>query len=314
MLANLLSGIGKWLPRKSVPLGRHDIEWEKIGTCQERQEYLARAESEISAQRSVERHLVTANDRFGVAGTCYVCSRQVDFEVSFEHAYPVDGILTPNWRESLKCPSCGLNNRMRAVIHLLDQHLGGLSGEVYITEQTTDLYKTLAGRYSATLIGSEFLGPDRLCGEIDARGLRHENVTRLSFGDARFTKVLSFDVLEHVPDYRKALQEFLRCLAPRGHLIMSVPFRSDCADNLVRARMQETGEVLHLLPPEYHGDPVRDEGCLAFYHFGWRLLEEMRDLGFHQVEALYYWSREFGYLGREQMLIVARKPGRAFGF
>lgn len=308
MLASLLSGIGKLLPRTSAPRCRQDLEWVKIGTCQERGEYLARTESEVSAQRAAERQLVTADDRFSVVGTCHVCSRQVKFEVTFDHAYPVDGVLTPNWREWLKCPSCGLNNRMRAVVHLIDRDLGGLFGDVYITEQTTDLFRILGARYHANLIGSEFLGPDVPRGKIDARGLRNENVTRLSFGNARFSKILSFDVLEHVPDYRKALQEFLRCLVPDGHLILSVPFLSDRADNLVRARLQENGEILHLLPPEYHGDPVRDEGCLAFYHFGWRLLEEMRDLGFQPVEARYYWSCEFGYLGRDQMLIVARKP------
>jgi hypothetical protein len=90
--------------------------------------------------------------------------------------------------------------------------------------------------------------------------------------------------------------------------MLSVPFRSRRAENIVRARLAENGEPVHLLPPEYHGDPIRKDGCLAFYHFGWQLLEEMRDAGFEDVRAVYYWSRDLGYLGADQMFIEATRP------
>ncbi len=43
-----------------------------------------------------------------------------EFRVDFNHAYPVDGVLTPNWRERLVCAGCGLSNRVRAAIHVLE--------------------------------------------------------------------------------------------------------------------------------------------------------------------------------------------------
>lgn len=41
--------------------------------------------------------------------------------------------------------------------------------------------------------------------------------------------VIAFDVLEHVPDYQKALQEVHRVLSPGGYAIFTVPQK----DNLL---------------------------------------------------------------------------------
>jgi hypothetical protein len=75
----------------------------------------------------------------------------------------------------------------------------------------------------------------------------------------------------------------------------------------VRAKMSQDGVVTHLLPPQYHGDPVSDSGCLCFQDFGWELLDQMRAIGFRRAEMLLYWSDTLGYYGVEQMVISAEK-------
>ena len=75
----------------------------------------------------------------------------------------------------------------------------------------------------------------------------------------------------------------------------------------MRAELDKDGVVHHLLPPEYHGDPINNDGCLCFYHFGWELLDQLRALGFSDVAAYFYWSRQFGYLGGDQLLFKAVK-------
>ena len=55
-------------------------------------------------------------------------------------------------------------------------------------------------------------------------------------------------------------------------------------DIWVKAEQKEDGTVVHHSPPEYHGDPLRPAGALAFYHFGWKLLDEIRQVGFRRVE------------------------------
>src|SRR5690606_12010607 len=103
--------------------------------------------------------------------------------------------------------------------------------------------------------------------------------------------------------------ECCRSLKPGGRLVFSVPFIRNAERNVVRATLAADGEITHLLPPEYHGDPLSDAGCLCFYHFGWEMLDELRAAGFAKACALVYWSRELGYLGGEQLLFVATKAG-----
>jgi hypothetical protein len=90
-------------------------------------------------------------------------------------------------------------------------------------------------------------------------------------------------------------------------LLFSAPFVATSEKNIVRAYVSNTGEVIHLLSPEYHGDLFRSEGCLCFHHFGWEILDELKTIGFKDAKGLLYWSRELGYLGGEQVLFVATK-------
>ena len=63
--------------------------------------------------------------------------------------------------------------------------------------------------------------------DVPEEQVQFEDVTRLSFADASRDLVVSFDVLEHVPDYRQALREFARVLAPGGALVLTAPFVQD---------------------------------------------------------------------------------------
>src|SRR6185436_3444994 len=119
----------------------------------------------------------------------------------------------------LKCPACGLNNRMRALVHLLEERLAVPTvARTYINEQQTPCYRWMAARYPS-IIGSEYLGEALPFGKCDERGLRNETVTGLTFPDATFELVVSQDVLEHVPDFRLGLRELHRVLRPGGSFV-----------------------------------------------------------------------------------------------
>jgi len=261
-------------------------------------------------RRRRELELTPGGKPFTTHGYCHVCRRESRFATDFLYSSgrKVEGKPVPNWRERVLCEGCGLNNRVRASIHFFERFLEPLlNSAIYLTEQATPLYKALAKRYPR-LIGSEYFGDRIPFGSIDpATGFRNESVTQLSFADAALDYVLSFDVFEHVPNYGAALAECQRVLKPGGVLLFTVPFDKGAQDHLVRARITDDGEIEHLCEPEYHGDPVNAQGCLSFYNFGWRLLEELRQAGFASAEAHFYWSEELGYLGEEQFLFTARK-------
>lgn len=262
---------------------------------------------DLARRRFFERSLMTGGQPFTVEGFCAVCCRSASFDVDYRYSYEVDGVCTPNWREGLTCPGCGLNNRMRATIHLVTAVLRPApTAHIYLTERLTPVYEWIARNFSNT-IGSEFLGDAVPKGSHRADGVRNEDLAELSFDSEVFDIVVSLDVIEHIPRFERAFSEISRVLKPGGTLLFSVPFRTDLENNLVRARVTEDGEIEHLLPPEYHGDPLSEDGCLAFYHFGWELLEQVRRAGFSESYGLIFWSNELGYLGSEAPIFLAKK-------
>ena len=248
-----------------------------------------------------------SDGKFTVPGYCLVCSRAVAFLVGYEHCFlAADGQRTPNWREHLRCPSCLLNNRMRAAAGFL-LSLSKPSDAIYLTEFVTPLFKAVS-RHRRHLAGSEYLRDGTAGGARNAQGIQHQDVSQLTFADDSFDMIGSFEVLEHVPNYTQALLEFHRCLRPDGTLLLTVPFLLWSAATLVRATMDQSGHITHLLPAEIHGDPLSDEGALCFYHFGWDLLDHMQNVGFTETGISMFWEPRYGYLGGHQFVITARKP------
>jgi len=53
--------------------------------------------------------------------------------------------------------------------------------------------------------------------------VRREDLHSLSFADGSIAQILSIDTLEHVPDYKRALREMYRVLAPEGAAVVHLP-------------------------------------------------------------------------------------------
>lgn len=264
----------------------------------------------VEGRKKYEEASIPDHKVFYRDGFCHVCGERQQFQVSQMYASgrrSAEGQLIPNWREHLNCMSCGIVNRTRGSLKILDQEFApSPDSQIYITEQVTPLFEILNRRF-ANVVGSEFLGPD-LDGGFVSDGVRHEDVQTLSFPDLSFDLVLSFDVLEHVPFPQQAFQEIHRCLKPGGRLFFTVPFSWGDRYDVVRARLDETGTIEHLLQPEYHGNPVDMEGgSLCFRYFGWSVIDDLKQAGFRDAEILSYWSKELGHLGDPLFVIVALK-------
>ena len=209
-----------------------------------------------------------------------------------------------NLREELVCSGCGMNARIRGALQILDTGIDRHDSDLYITEQASPTYVWLQNNVDH-VSGSEYANDAATLRALQDYfrnlggngSIRFEDITSLSFGDASLDAIASFDVLEHVPDYGKALHEFARVLRPGGMLVITAPFISSLENTLVRARITSEGEIHHDLPAEYHGDPLGDAGILCFYHFGWDLLDTTRAAGFTDVSMVLPWSPGAGLLG-----------------
>jgi len=272
------------------------ISMQEQVICRQREEAIASAHAD--------------DESYELPGYCRVCERKSDFLIDRQcGAFEVAGVWVPNWRERMVCPSCGLNNRQRMMAYIARQVVGSYRDrrpEVYLMEQVTSIYHWMTTSVpQASYTGSEYLGEDVPSGKV-IKDIRHEDVECLSFTDNSFDLIISNDVLEHVVNPYKSLEEACRVLRPGGQLLMTVPFHMDKESSERRAEIVN-GRLEHLLPEVYHGNPVSDDGSLVFTDFGWDFLQEIRDAGFVKAEMCFYWSEVYGHLGASQHYIRAVK-------
>lgn len=173
--------------------------------------------------------------------------------------------LSDGWHEHINCPRCLSEVRHRLFLAAL-QHIPPLSTPVIIANKRVlhfapepELGRMLKG------LSCRYVTADYLRQDCD---IRIDMSNMPSIGDVEFDVVVAFDVLEHVPDYRGALREVHRILAPNGVAAFTVPQKDHLAKtyedrNIVHAKDRELayGQWDHLrifgddLP-----DTLRDHG------------------------------------------------------
>ena len=270
-------------------------------------DWQAQHQATLDAQDRDNMALAVALPVEPIAGHCVFCRAERRFGC-------IDGSdpSTISLRESLLCQTCQTNARQRAVGDLLFQQVEPGNHDIYVTEQSSHLYLQLKRR-CRSMRGSEFTTSWRQRFHLWLWLARHgqlgplhcENLTRLSFADRSLDAIATLDVLEHVPDADRAFRECARVLRRGGHLLMTVPFYSGRDASEEVARIGVDGVVEHLQPPEYHGDPLGG-GVLCFHHFGWDVLERLRDAGFSDASAIRLRDPKRGLPGANWIFHAAR--------
>jgi GT2 family glycosyltransferase/glycosyltransferase involved in cell wall biosynthesis/SAM-dependent methyltransferase len=218
---------------------------------------------------------------------------------------PIEG----NYREAFVCRNCFALGRTEALARVLLErftHHGERSlAELVRLRSSIHIHEFgFVGAIAETLRGqpgyevSEFFEEVKP-GTLGPGDVRCEDLTCLTFSDESFDVVISQDVLEHVPNPERAFSEIARVLKPGGSHVFTVPQDRNLSLSVTRAKQTSEG-IEHLLPPEYHGDPIRVEGALVFTDFG-------TDLGaMHGTAGLHLIEHELSVLGgsSHQMLRV----------
>lgn len=256
----------------------------------------------FKTRRLIDESLVNLPLPKTISGYCSGCSSFQDFVFGAWHSVPgADGALHLALSETGVCPVCRISSRMRFALDVAAHRIR--SGVVYMTEQTTSLF-ACARRLNPNVIGSEYLGPSVQSG-AQVNGVRHEDLMALSLPSDSVDLVVCLDVLEHVPDPARALEEIARVLAPGGMAIVTFPFFADHETSVRRATISETGEISHILEPVYHGNPLGG-GALVFNDIGWDLVDETRRRGV-STHMINYWSPYRAHFGRQRFACLVTK-------
>ena len=226
-------------------------------------------------------------------GYCPICQREVTF------------VLKDAWaRDFLFCDGCWSVPRQRAMIHVLDVTRPRWREERLWELAPAGPASALLARQSRGYVGTQYWPDVKPGSAVD--GVRCEDIERPSFPDASVDIVVCSDVFEHVFDADVALQQVARILADGGVMIWTVPRYLDLEVSRRRAVRTADG-VEHLLPVEYHGDPVNDDGILVTFDWGQDLAARIKEASGMTTVSYKIDARELGIVG-EFIEVFATAP------
>lgn len=202
----------------------------------------------------------------------------------------------------IRCLRCGAAQNTVALVAAIQELIPDLARESVQLVSIGGPYFDWLRKHCGTLFYSQYF--DGVPGGQTVNGVRCEDLQRLTYDDASFGLVTSSEVLEHVPDDRAAFSEIHRVLRPGGYFIFTVPLSCGSEVTRERATLRDDGQIEHLLPPEYHSDPIRGS-ILAFRNYGSDILNRLRTSGFAQAEIRT--GSDPSGLGAARPVIVARK-------
>lgn len=137
-------------------------------------------------------------------------------------------------------------------------------------------------------------------------GSRCENLECLTFEDETFDILITQDVMEHVFHPDKAFEEIVRVLKTGGIYIFTAPKHKSIMKSYPRAKI-ENGIIRHLLPPDYHGNPIADGKSLVTWDYGTDFDDLIRNWSGYNVSNYVIRDRNRGIDGEFLEVFVLSK-------
>jgi SAM-dependent methyltransferase len=226
-------------------------------------------------------------------GRCLICDSDVFFAK-----------LGPWLRDEYICTDCHSIPRHRALIKVLTQHFP-LWRELRIHESSPEGPSSdKIRRECPNLVTSQFFA-DVPRGEA-RDGHQSEDLRSLTFRDESFDLVISQDVFEHVLSPERAFAEIARTLKPNGAHVFTVPYYRG-KRTVVRARESKSGEVEHLMEPDYHGNPIDPKGSLVVTEWGDELCQFIFEASGMTTSIFNFHDTFFGLEGEFLDVMISRK-------
>lgn len=169
-----------------------------------------------------------------------------------------------NWlRDDYRCDRCGSIPRQRHLVTILDL--------LFPKWRRMRIHESSPSPPSLS-VGCRHYGSSQYLAGVrpgtSQKGIRCENLEALTFASDTFDIFITQDVMEHVFHPAKALQEIHRTLKSGGAHVFTAPKHADLAVSRCRARISPAGDVEHLMPEEYHGNPIGDGRALVTWDYG----------------------------------------------
>jgi SAM-dependent methyltransferase len=229
-----------------------------------------------------------------IHGYCPICEIDTMFEV---HG--------PWSRDQLICSICHSIPRERALCFALNRISPEYTEKVIHESSPTDrgISKKLRETCS-NYLNSQFFAnsKEKLVGNFYNINLENQD-----FPDDMFDIFISLDVLEHVFDPQKAIAEIYRTLKAGGVAIMTFPIIKSQVDAFTPRAVLSDGVVQYLAEPEYHGNPIDENGSLVTVDYGYDIHIKIAEWSEFNVEIIRYCRRDIAVIGEFTEVIVLYK-------
>ena len=269
------------------------------------------AASQAPALPGVPKIGVNAAGRFffRVAGHCPLCREDSEFVAERDKEIGADWF--PHWfRGDLACTKCRSIPRQRALFAVLDMACPDWrNGTLHESSPGRDPSSRRLRADCAGYVASQY-DPALGFGKMHpSDGYRSEDLEAQTFADESFDVVITQDVFEHLFAPDRAIKEIARTLKPGGVHVMTVPIVNGSKPSQRRAQ-RKGKKIVNLSEPQYHGNPVSDEGSLVTVDWGYDIVDYLAAHSGLAVTMYQFDDLSRGLRAVCNEVLVCRKPGK----
>lgn len=209
--------------------------------------------------------LVPSGFYFSQKGFCPCCEKKV----TFKSAHP--------WlRDNFRCLNCHSIPRERALMITIEKFFPNWRNLVIHESSPVNRGASLKLKRGCKNYTSSQYYPDKPFGSL-VNQHRNEDLENQTFQEDSFDIVITQDVMEHIYDPAKAFSEIARTLKKGGAHIFTVPIINKHYPTEIWATKGSNGEPVFLRNPEYHGNPVDPKGSPVTMHWGFDIVDFIKE-------------------------------------
>lgn len=247
--------------------------------------------TEMHGNKVMEMQPIFEND-----GWCIICDSDTRF-IAFDAWF----------RDYYICPRCSSIPRERALMRVIEMYYPNWR-DLVIHESSPAMRGASAKLATGcgSYIPSQFFPSQKLGSTVS--GVRCENLEALTFSDNSIDLHITQDVMEHLFHPARAFVEVSRTLRPGGAHIFTVPLVKKNYPSVPRVMFGDNAEVHHLQPPEYHGNPISEDGSLVTMDWGYDIARHIFDASGLFTSIFYFDDISYGIRAEFIEVLVTWKP------
>jgi SAM-dependent methyltransferase len=234
-------------------------------------------------------------------GYCYCCDSRTQFVATSDW-----------WRDDYRCTNCNSAPRERALMFCIERFFPQWRN-LSIHESSPVLgrgaNRRLTKEAPAYVASHYYAGAAP--GNI-VNGIRCEDLEHLTFDNESFDLHITQDVFEHLFNPAAAFREIARTLRPSGAHVFTTPLVRKNEPTRFCASLAPDGTVIHLVEPEYHGNPISSEGSLVTVNWGYDITNFIFETSGLFTEMVLLDIPEYGIRAEYLEVLITRKfPSKA---